>query len=260
MLTRDENIVDLRIAVQYQIKDPRDYLFEVIEPDLVLTQVVESTTREVIGKSTMDFVLTEGRSDIVARVEQLSQEILDLYQAGLVITNVNMQDAQPPEQVQDSFADAIKAREDEQRLKNEAEAYANEIIPKARGAGARRLEEANAYKAEVIAGAEGEAARFSALLDAYQRAPEVTRERLYLEAMERVLSINRKVLMDVPEGNNLLYLPLDSLGSTRRLPSPPVSQERTDSGSGSAPATVGAAAQRLRDLVRERDSRRREVR
>ncbi len=211
MLTQDENIVDVRLAVQYQIKDPRAYLFNVLDPESVLVQVVESATRETIGKSTMDFVLTEGRSDIVADTRTLSQNILDSYGAGLQIITVVLQDAQPPEEVQDAFADAIKAREDEQRLKNEAEAYANEVIPRARGQAARRLQEASAYKEQVIAQAQGEASRFEQLLAAYGRAPEVTRERLYLETLETVLSRVSKVLVDVTGTNNLLYLPLDRL-------------------------------------------------
>jgi membrane protease subunit HflK len=211
MLTQDENIVDVRLSVQYQIKNPRDYLFNVRDPDLTLRQVIESAARETIGKNTMDFVLTEGRSNIVADIEELSQKILDSYGTGLQLTNVNLQDAQPPEEVQDAFADAIKAREDEQRLKNEAEAYANEVIPKARGQAARRLEEASAYKEQVIAQAEGEASRFEQLLAEYQKAPGVTRERLYLETMESILARTNKVIMDVSGGNSLFYLPLDRI-------------------------------------------------
>lgn len=211
MLTQDENIVDIRLAVQYQISDPRDYLFSVNEPQATLRQVVESATRETIGKSTMDFVLTEGRSEIVADIKALSQKILDRYKTGLALTNVNLQDAQPPEEVQDAFADAIKAREDEQRLKNEAEAYSNEIIPKARGQAARRLQEAEAYRDQVIARAEGDASRFEQLLTEYQKAPDVTRQRLYLEGMENILANTSKVLVDVEGGNNLLYLPVDRL-------------------------------------------------
>jgi membrane protease subunit HflK len=159
----------------------------------------------------MDFVLTEGRADIVADIKDLSQTILDNYGTGLQLTNVNLQDAQPPEEVQDAFADAIKAREDEQRLKNEAEAYANEVIPRARGQAARRLEESAAYKDQVIAQAEGEASRFEQLLAEYEKAPAVTRERLYLETIESVLANSGKVLMDVENSNNLLYLPVDKL-------------------------------------------------
>jgi len=261
MLTQDENIVDVRLAVQYQIKDPRAYLFNVLDPESVLVQVVESATRETIGKSTMDFVLTEGRSDIVADTRTLSQNILDNYGAGLQIITVVLQDAQPPEEVQDAFADAIKAREDEQRLKNEAEAYSNEVIPRARGQAARRLQEASAYKEQVIAQAQGEASRFEQLLAAYSRAPEVTRERLYLETLETVLSRVSKVLVDVTGTNNLLYLPLDRLLKSGEA-APGASEGRAASGSLEAlPASSStsmdgsAAATRLRDLNRSREVR-----
>ncbi len=259
MLTQDENIVDMRLAVQYQINDPPAYLFNVLDPESVLVQVVESATRETIGKSTMDFVLTEGRSAIVNDIQKLSQHILDQYGAGVQIITVVLQDAQPPEEVQDAFADAIKAREDEQRLKNEAEAYSNEVIPRARGQAARRLQEASAYKEQVIAQAQGEASRFNQLLMAYQKAPEVTRERLYLETMESVLSRTSKVLVDVKGTNNLLYLPLDRLlkpseapaaGSAAATPLPEALP------SGSTPSVDGsAAATRLRDLSRSREVR-----
>lgn len=258
MLTQDENIVDVRLAVQYQIKDPRAYLFKVFDAESVLVQVVESATRETIGKSTMDFVLTEGRSDIVADIRTLTQEILDSYDTGLQIITVVLQDAQPPEEVQDAFADAIKAREDEQRLKNEAEAYSNEVIPRARGQAARRLQEASAYKEQVIAQAQGEASRFEQLLSAYSRAPEVTRERLYLETLETVLSGVSKVLIDVQGTNNLMYLPLDSLlkpsesasNTTRPATS---SAEATPT---TAPADNALSPNgRLRDISRSREVR-----
>lgn len=209
MLTQDENIVDIRLAVQYQVKEPQAYLFNVRDPDLTLRQVIESATREAVGKSTMDFVLTEGRAEIVAQVRRLGQEVLDQYGAGLQLITVNLQDAQPPEEVQPAFAEAIRAREDEQRLINEAQAYANEIIPKARGQAARRLEEAEAYREEITAQAEGEASRFTQLLTEYLKAPVVTRERLYLETIQSVLTNASKVLVDVEGGNNLFYLPLD---------------------------------------------------
>lgn len=211
MLTQDENIISIALAVQYRVKDAKDYLFQVRDPDLTLREATESAVREVIGKSKLDFALTEGRSEIVARTEVLLQEILDNYVTGLQVTSVNLQDAQPPEQVQGAFDDAIKAREDEQRLKNEAEAYSNEVIPVARGKAARQLEEANAYKEQVIAQAEGEASRFEQLLAEYQKAPNVTRQRLYLETMESVLANSSKVMVDVEGGNNLMYLPLDQL-------------------------------------------------
>jgi membrane protease subunit HflK len=224
MLTQDENIVDIRLAIQYRVLDPKNFLFNVRDPSFTLKQVTESAIREVIGKSKMDFVLTEGRAEVAARTESLVQEIMDRYGTGLQVTSVNLQDAQPPEEVQDAFADAIKAREDEVRQKNEAEAYANEVIPKARGASARVLEEANAYKEQVIAESEGETARFLQLLEAYQRAPEVTRERLYIEAIESVLERSSKLIVDVKGSNPFLYLPLDKLvGEGRMGPMVPAS-------------------------------------
>jgi len=273
MLTQDENIVDVRLAVQYQIKDPRAYLFNVYDPEAVLVQAVESASRETIGKSTMDFVLTEGRSDIVADIKDLSQRILDSYGppgertragqpvqgAGLQIITVVLQDAQPPEEVQDAFADAIKAREDEQRLKNEAEAYANEIIPKARGNAARRLQEAAAYREQVVAEAQGEASRFEQLLVAYQKAPVLTRERLYLETLESVLSRASKVLVDAKDSSNLLYLPLDRLLQSARpgegARAATTLPEATLPASAPPPLDDGAANSRLRDLNRSREIR-----
>lgn len=284
MLTQDENIVDVRLAVQYQVSDPRSYLFNVIDPESVLVQVVESAARETIGKSTMDFVLTEGRSDIVADIRALSQRILDNYPpealgagaspaagkdgksaspanssrgAGLRIITVNLQDAQPPEEVQDAFADAIKAREDEQRLKNEAEAYSNEVIPRARGQAARRLQEAAAYKEQVIAQAQGEASRFEQLLSAYRNAPDVTRERLYLETLETVLSRASKVLVDVKGTNNLLYLPLDRLLKSGEAAGAGAAGGASAEALPTAPSPVdgSAAATRLRDLSRSREMR-----
>ncbi len=211
MLTQDENIVDIKFAVQYQVKNAKDYLFNVRDPDSTLRQATESAVREAIGKSKMDFVLTQGQSEIADRTEALLQEILDGYESGLLVTSVNVQSAQPPKEVQGAFEDAIKAREDQQRLINDAEAYANDIIPKARGNAARQLEEANGYKARVIAQAEGESSRFSQLLAEYQKAPEVTRQRLYLDAVESILANTSKVMVDVEGGNNLLYLPLDRI-------------------------------------------------
>lgn len=215
MLTRDENIVDVKFAVQYKVNEARDYLFNVREPDMALQQATESAIREIVGKNDMDFVLTEGRAEVADRVEVLTQGVLDRYQSGLLVIDVNMQDAQPPDEVQDAFFDAVKAREDEQRLINEAQAYSNDILPRARGAAARRIEEANAYKAEVVARSEGETSRFLAVLEEYEQAPAVTRERLYIEAMEAVLSNTSKVMLDAPGGNNLLYVPLDRLTMPR---------------------------------------------
>jgi len=211
MLTKDENIVSVQLAVQYQIDDPRKYLFNVRQAEAVLKQVAESAVREVIGKSEMDFVLKEGRAEVVSRVKIAMQSILDEYESGMRVSDVNLQDAQPPEEVQGAFSDAIKAREDKERLKNEAETYANEVIPVARGRAARQTQEAQAYKESLIAKAQGEASRFTALLKEYKRAPEVTRQRLYLETMETVLNRTNKVIVDSDNSNNLMYLPLDQL-------------------------------------------------
>jgi len=209
MLTQDENIVDVRLSVQYQIKDAKNYLFNLSDPDTTLRQVTESAERGVIGKNTMDFVLTEGRSSFADEMKVEIQKILDDYNAGIRVMAVSVKDAQPPEEVQSAFEDAIKAREDEQRLKNEAEAYANEVIPKARGAAARLTEESEGYKLKLIAKAKGEAGRFEQLLTDYLKAPEITRERLYLDTMEAIFDKTNTVLLDVKGGNNMIYLPID---------------------------------------------------
>jgi len=218
MLTRDENIVDVRLAVQYQVKDAKDFLFNVLNPAATLKQVTESVERGVIGGNTMDFILTEGRSETVIEIKTEIQQVLDTYNAGIQITSVNLQDAQPPEQVQGAFEDAIKAREDKQRLINEAQTYSNDIIPKARGAASRQTQGAEAYQARVVARAEGQANRFSQLLTEYRKAPVVTRKRLYLDTMEKVLSKTDTVLVDVKGGNNLLYLPLDKISQRKSKP------------------------------------------
>lgn len=210
MLTKDENIIDVRLAVQYQVKDAKQFLFNVVNPAGTLMQVTESVERGVIGSNAMDFVLTEGRSEIVSQIKQEIQSVMDAYHSGIQITSVNLQDAQPPEQVQSAFEDAIKAREDKQRLINEAEAYANDVVPKARGAAARKRQEAEGYKEQVIAQATGEVSRFSQLLSEYKKAPVVTRQRIYVESMESVLSKANTVMVDV-KSNNILYLPLDKM-------------------------------------------------
>ena len=250
MLTQDENIVDIRVAVQYQVKDAREYLFNVRDPDLTLKQSTESAIREVIGKSKMDFVLTEGRSEVAVQARNLIQAILDQYSTGLLVTTVNLQDAQPPEEVQRAFVDAIKAREDEERQKNEAVAYSNDVIPKARGASARLLEEAEGYKLSVIAKAEGEANRFNQLLVEYSKAPEVTRKRLYLDTMEKVLGNSSKVTVDVSKGNNLLYLPLDQMlqGAAAAVP-------RVLNDAGSDPGMTMPSTDSSRDTRRSREPR-----
>jgi len=211
MLTEDQNIVDVQFAVQYTLKSPEEYLFNNRSPDEAVRQVGETAMREIVGKSKMDFVLYEGRGDIAARAKVLMQKILDRYTTGILISTVNLQNAQPPEQVQASFDDAVRAKQDLQRLKNEGEAYANDILPKAKGAAARLMEEANGYKQRVIANAQGDASRFTQVLAEYEKAPGVTRERLYLDMMQQILQSTSKVVVDQKGGNNLLYLPLDKL-------------------------------------------------
>ena len=211
MLTKDENIVDVQLSVQYRVSSAEEYLFSVDDPDMTLRQATKSAVREVVGQSTMDFILTDGREEVAERTKRLLQDRLNDYKAGLTVTEVNMQQAQPPELVQAAFADAIKAREDQQRVKNEAEAYANDRLPRARGAAARQMEEAAAYRAQVIARAEGDAARFSQLVAEYRKAPKVTKERLYLDSMSSVLTNTSKILVDVDKGGSMIYLPLDQI-------------------------------------------------
>jgi len=211
MLTEDEAIVDVKFTVQYRVNDPGAYLFNVVDPTTTLRQATEGAVREIVGKSDMDFVLTEGRDAVASEAETLIQNILNDYGAGLQITSVNMQSAQPPREVQDAFFDAVKAREDEERKKNQARAYAADILPKARGDANAIRERALAYQQRVVAAAEGETDRFLNVLREYSKAPEVTRERLYLEAVESVMSNASKVMVDVEGGNSLIYLPLDKL-------------------------------------------------
>ncbi|MFQ5937294.1 MAG: FtsH protease activity modulator HflK, partial [Acidiferrobacterales bacterium] len=211
MLTEDENIVDIEFAVQYRIANAADYLFNVKNPEITIGQATESAIREIVGKSTLDFVITEGRADVANKTQAVLQKILDRYKTGIFVTTAKMQKAQPPEQVKAAFDDAVKAREDEQRFKNEAQAYSNDILPRARGKAARLVQEGEGYKASVIARAEGDARRFTQIATEFAKAPEVTRERLYLEAMEDVLSNSTKVFVDQKGGNNILYLPLDKI-------------------------------------------------
>lgn len=254
MLTQDENIVDIQFAVQYKVKDAKEYLFNVRDPDATLRQATETAMREVVGKNKMDFVIKDGRVQVATRTKDLMQEILDGYNTGIVVTNLNMQNAQPPEQVQHAFNDAIKAREDKERLVNEAEAYANDVLPKARGKAARMEQEASAYRDEVIAKAQGEAGRFIKVLTEYNKAPKVTRERLYLEAMESVLGNSNKVMMDVKSGNSLMYLPLDRLGKRQVSP---LDMTDLENQKGSLDSAVPSAQDlsRLRDRLRDREVR-----
>jgi len=210
-LTNDENIVDIQFAVQYVLKDPEDFLFNVRRPDETVMQVAETSFREIVGKSTMDFVLYEGRQEIAARAEELMQNILDRYQAGVLISKVTMQNAQPPEQVQAAFDDAVKANQDLERFKNEGQAYYNDVVPKARGTASRLTEEASGYRQRVIAYAEGEASRFRQILTEYNKAPAVTRERMYLETVQQIMTSTSKIMIDAKSGGNLLFLPLDKI-------------------------------------------------
>ncbi|MEM7543329.1 MAG: FtsH protease activity modulator HflK [Pseudomonadota bacterium] len=216
MLSGDENIIDVELAIQYRIKSPEDYLFKISDPEQSVQKVTESAIRDIIGQSTLDFVLTEGRAKIADDARILIQQMMDDYSSGVEITSVNMKAAKPPEEVKAAFDDAIKAREDEQRKINEAEAYRNEVVERAQGEASRILLEAEAYKERIMAHAEGEARRFNQLLVEYERAPEVTRRRLFLETMESVLSNSSKVVVDQDKGNSLMYLPIDKLISGDR--------------------------------------------
>ncbi len=211
MLTADENIVEVDLVVQFQKADPVAYLFQVRDPNDTLSDVSESAIREVVGKNDADFVLLEGRAEIALETEKLIQQALDEYEAGIVVTKVNLQDTNFPRQVEAAVQDAIKAREDRERLAFEAQSYANDILPKARGEAVRRLQDAEAYKSRVVADAEGEASRFEQLLKEYEEAPAVTRERLYIEAIESVYGSSSKVFMDTDGSGNLVYLPVDKL-------------------------------------------------
>ncbi len=234
MLTRDENIVDVELTIQSRIQDAADFLFQDRDPKKTLQDATETAVRETIGKNDLDFILTQGRSAIASRIKEDAQGLIDSYKTGLVITSVNMQPAKPPEQVKSAFDDAIKAREDKERLENQAEAYANQVVPEARGEAARRLAEATAYRDRVIAEAEGDVSRFNAVLQEYKRAPGVTRERLYLDAVEAMLGQTNKVMLDTEGNNSLMYLPLDKLIERR-------SSERESLSSGSQSSSTSSS-------------------
>ena len=215
MLTQDENIVEVKLSVQYVIDDPTKFVLEVRDPERSLQHAAQSALRHVVGDMPMDMVLTEGRAGIAIDVQERLQDYIRLYGTGIRISKVNVDESNPPSQVQAAFDDVIKAREDEERVKNEAEAYANGIVPEARGKAQRQLEEADAYRQQVIANAEGEADRFNKLLQEFKKAPAVTRERLYIDAIEDVLSNTSKVMVDVEGGNNMIYLPLDKIAPAK---------------------------------------------
>ncbi|MGH8665397.1 MAG: FtsH protease activity modulator HflK [Burkholderiales bacterium] len=253
MLTDDENIIDIQFAVQYILKSPEDYLFNNRGTDDAVLQAAESAIREIVGKSKMDFVLYEGREQVAAEATKRMQKILDRYKTGILVSKVTMQNAQPPEQVQAAFDDAVKAGQDRERLKNEGQAYANDVIPKAKGTAARLLEEAQGYRQRVVASAEGEASRFTQVLAEYQKAPSVTRERLYIDTVQQVLESTSKIVIDQRAGGgSLLYLPLDKIlqsAGTGRAALPPSRQDATEA----SPAQTQRSREAFRS--RERESR-----
>lgn len=265
MLTDDENIVDLQFAVQYNLNNAETFLFvnryeNLADGDDVVRQVAETSMREVVGKSKMDFVLNIGRSEVAARAKVLMQQILDRYKTGISISQVTLQNVQAPEQVLAAFEDVQKANQDRDRLKNEAQAYANDVVPRARGQAARLLEEAEGYKQQVIANAQGESARFSQVLAEYQKAPAVTRQRLYLDTMQQVMNNSSKVIVDQKGNGSLLYLPLDKLQQITTQPysgAPDSLRQPSASSPSSSPATSGPPALGSgRDLLgRERGER-----
>jgi len=261
MLTDDENIVDVQFAVQYTIADPVKYLFNNKNPDDNVMQAAETAIREVVGKSKMDFVLSAGRSQVAADVKKIMQVILDRYNTGVNITTVNLLGSSAPEQVQPAFEDVVRAQQDAERFKNEGQAYANDVVPKAQGIAARLTQEAQGYRQSVISTAQGDAARFTQILAEYQKAPQVTRERMYLDTMQQILGATSKVIVDTKGGNQLLYLPIDKLmqmaqSRDSQLSSPSVSIEPSPQGSSagsvSSPSSVPDSVTR-RDSLRSRD-------
>ncbi len=256
MLTQDENIVDIKFTIQYRLKSSADYLFQNRSPDDAVTKAAESAIREVVGRSTMDTVLNKDRESIQRDVVKSVQAQLDRYKTGIQIQTVNMQNVQPPEAVQAAFDDALKAGQDRDRLKNEGQAYANDVIPRAKGTAARLKEEADGYKSNVVARAEGDAQRFKSVYTEYQKAPQVTRDRMYTDAMQQIYSSVTKVMVDSRQGNNLLYLPLDKL---MQISANPGSEIVTIPSTGTTAPPVASpppvADTRGRDASRARDGR-----
>lgn len=252
MLTDDENIIDIQFAAQYRLKDASAWVFNNRDQEETVKMVAETSIREIVGKAKMDFVLYEGREKVALDVNTLMQQILDRYRIGVLVTNVTMQAVQPPEQVQASFDDAVKAGQDRERQKNEGQAYANDVVPKARGAASRLLQESEGYRSRVVANAEGEAARFSKVLVEYQKAPGVTRDRMYIDAMQQIFSSTTKIMVDTKSNNSMIYLPLDKLiaqtaaESAAGVPAQPVSPAGTDGAS---------TPDRLLERNRDRDGR-----
>jgi membrane protease subunit HflK len=252
MLTQDENIVDIKFTIQYRLKSAADYLFQNRNPDDAVAKAAESAIREVVGRGNMDAVLSKDRETIQRDVVKSVQTQLDRYKTGIQIQTVNIQNVQPPEQVQAAFDDALKAGQDRDRLKNEGQAYANDVIPRAKGTAARLKEEADGYKANVIARAEGDGERFKSIQTEYQKAPQVTRDRLYLDAMQSIYSSVTKVVVDSKQGNNMLYLPLDKILQMANNPSADITV-LPNSAPVTAPAPTATVDSRSRDASRTRD-------
>jgi modulator of FtsH protease HflK len=266
MLTADENIIDVRFAVQYRISDPAEFIFNNADPEANVKQAAETAVREIVGKNKMDYVLYEGREQVAIDLQKSIQKILDSYKTGILVTSVTLQSVQPPEQVQAAFDDAVKAGQDRERSKNEALAYANDVIPRARGTAARMIEEARGYQARAVAQAEGDADRFKQVLAQYAKAPAVTRERMYLDTMQSIYQNSTKVLADGRTSNSLMYLPLDKLmESVKSKASGNASTGAPDENTG-VPAQPAPSATdsnraavmddptRSRDFMRNRDS------
>jgi membrane protease subunit HflK len=267
MLTEDENIVEIKFAVQYRLTDARAYLFESKNPTDAVTQAAETAVREVVGKMRMDSALSEERDQIAPRVRAIMQSILDSYKVGIEVVAINLQQGgvRPPEQVQSAFDDVLKAGQERERAKNEAQAYANDVVPRAVGSASRLKQEADAYKARIVAQAEGDAQRFKSLLTEYQKAPQVTRDRLYIDTMQQIYTNVTKVMIDSHQGSNLLYLPLDKIlqltGQSSGSSAPNVGNNtgntNSQSQSGASENESPNAPQSSSDL-RGRDSRGRE--
>lgn len=253
MLTQDENIVDIKFTIQYRLKSAADYLFQNRSPDDAVSKAAESAIREVVGRGNMDAVLSKDRESIQRDVVKSVQAQLDRYKTGIQIQTVNIQNVQPPEQVQAAFDDALKAGQDRDRLKNEGQAYANDVVPRAKGTAARLKEEADGYKANVIARAEGDGARFKSIQTEYAKAPQVTRDRLYLDAMQSIYSSVTKVVVDSKQGNNMLYLPLDKVMQMSSNPSADITVLPNTSTPATAPAPTATVDARSRDASRSRD-------
>ena len=255
ILTKDENIVNVETAVQYKRSNPVFYLLEAASPEDSIAQASESALRHVVGSNSMDNVLTTGREQIAIDVRKRLQERLNAYFTGIEVVTVSIRESRPPEAVREAFDDVVKAREDEVTLRNEAETYANEVVPIARGAAKRAIQDAEGYKAKVIAEAEGEATRFDQLLKEYSKAPDVTRKRLYIDAVQSVMSNSTKVMIDVKDGNNIMMLPLDQVAAASIARSNQNTEVQTDSG-----ALSGTAIQNLTDQVIEEIRKRQERR